>query len=255
MEFSLEDLLQPVGILWLSALLATLVLLWRRQFRWSLMAFTLSAGIWAVTGTPLPARLLADLERPYVGSPRVAPVSDAVVMLGGTHDFSTRSLLPINLGDAVDRAVTAVELVRLGKARALVLGGGYYEYQGVRRPDGELLERWLREWRVPPGPVVLLGACTNTRDEAERTARVAREQGWRRILLVTTASHLRRAEATFRRAGVDVVPVGCDFLGLDALDEPSKLWRLTPDARHEVYFRLWLHEVIGWWWYRLKGWT
>ena len=254
MAFSLEDLLQPVGILWLAAILATPALLWRRQFLGSFVALVLAVGVWAVLGSPLPARLLADLERPYAGSPRIAPVADAVVMLGGTHDYSTRSLLPLNLGDGVDRAVTAVELVRQGKARALILGGGYYEYRGLRRPDAELLARWFQDWRLPTGELVLLGTCTNTRDEAERTARVARERGWRRILLVTTASHLRRAEATFRRVGVDVVPVGCDFFGMDAMDDPSKLYRLTPDARHEAYFRMWLHEVIGWWWYRAKGW-
>lgn len=254
MLHSLENLCQPTGLLWLLLWVGAWVLLRRRQFRWGFLAVLLAVGLWTIGATPLPARLLAELERPYVALARNPPVADAVVMLGGTHDYSPRTLLPMNFGPSVDRVTTALELIRTGKARALVLGGAFYRLHGEERPDSELLEQWMRAWQLPTGELLRLGMCANTRDEAERVAKLARERGWRRVLLVSTAAHLRRGEGTFRRVGLEVVPVGCDFQGLDALDHPDQLWRVIPEAGNLNWFQSWFHEVVGWWWYRLKGW-
>ena len=72
----------------------------------------------------------------------------------------------------------ALELIRLGRAKVLVLGGAYYRYQGQRRPDSELLEVWIRGWGLPTGELIPLGICTSTRDEAERVGELARVRGW-----------------------------------------------------------------------------
>jgi len=250
-----EHLLQPTGLLWITFWAAAVILFRRRQFRWSGVAVALAVVLWVVGATPLPAKLLADLERPYAELARHAPVADAVVMLGGTHDYSPRTLLPMNFGDSVDRVTTALELIRTGKAPVLVLGGAYYRLNGEQRADSELLVGWLRDWQLPTGELIRLGTCADTRDEAARVARIAQERGWRRILLVTTASHLRRAVGTFAKHGLDVVPIGCDFKGLDAMDEPRRLWKVVPEGDKLAWFQTWFHEIGGWWWYRLKGWV
>ncbi len=251
----LENLLQPTGILWLLLWIATIVLFRRRQFRWSATAGALAVALWIIGATPLPAKLLADLERPYVQFARNPPATDAVVMLGGTHDYSPRTLLPMNFGGSVDRVTTALELIRTGRAKALVLGGSYYRLNGESRADSELLTEWMKDWHLPTGELFRLGICANTRDEADRTAALAREHGWRRVLLVTTACHLRRSEGTFRKAGLEIVPIGCDFQGLDALDESARLWRFIPEGTTLGWFQTWFHEVAGWWWYRSRGWV
>jgi uncharacterized SAM-binding protein YcdF (DUF218 family) len=71
---------------------------------------------------------------------------------------------------------------------------------------------------------------------------------------VSSAAHLQRAEATFRHAGVDVVPVGCDFTGLRLL-EGRRRWFLWPRLGHLAAFGEWLHEKLGWWYSRARGWT
>lgn len=255
MTRSLENLLQPIGLLWVLLWLGS-VMLWRRRQRgWSLVVFCLAISLWVCGATPLAAKLLAELERPYARLARNPPLADAVVMLGGTHNYSARTLLPMNFGESVDRVTTALELIRLGRARILVLGGSYYRYQGQRRPDSELLEVWIKAWGLPTGELIQLGMCASTHDEAERTVQIAQARHWRRLLLVTTACHLRRGEATFRKLGLEVVPVGCDFQGLDSLDEPNRLWRVVPEWTQLANLQLWIHEELGWWWYRLKGWV
>lgn len=252
---SLTALAEPIGLLWAGLLLRTAWHLWQRRWqaaRWPALA---ALFLHLIGGTSLPAHLLAHLERPYDPNVRGWPKqADAVVMLGGTHNFTMRSPLRIGVGEASDRILAALELVRTTRAKALVLGGSHYELDGVKRPDAELLADWFRAWRLPTGELHLLGMCANTHDEAQRTVALARTKRWQRVLVVTSGYHLRRAEATFRKAGLEIMPVGAEFLGLDAVGGGHEFsW--VPRGRGFELMEFWVHEQIGWIYYKWKGWV
>jgi uncharacterized SAM-binding protein YcdF (DUF218 family) len=102
-------------------------------------------------------------------------------------------------------------------------------------------------------PVHSLGICADTHDEAEKVAALAAEQKWTRIALVTSASHMTRAKATFEKAGVPVVPVPCNY-NSQQMRQERPYWIKTPDVNGYGYFEGWMHEVIGTWVYRWRGW-
>jgi uncharacterized SAM-binding protein YcdF (DUF218 family) len=99
-----------------------------------------------------------------------------------------------------------------------------------------------------------LGVCKNTHEEALSAAALAKQQGWKRILLVTSAIHMDRALAAFRRTGLEVVPLACDF---DGAASPNSRWRfrLLPSVESAALFKLWLTEEVGFCYYRLRGWV
>jgi uncharacterized SAM-binding protein YcdF (DUF218 family) len=66
-------------------------------------------------------------------------------------------------------------------------------------PEPELYRQWLESWEFDQIRILDLGLCRNTRDEAVRTAELAEEHGWSQLLLVTSASHMKRSEAAFRK--------------------------------------------------------
>jgi uncharacterized SAM-binding protein YcdF (DUF218 family) len=241
-------------LLWVALSLYALVKLARRQWRLAGCPLLAAICIYVVGATSLPWRLAASLERPYAGRELASlAAADAVVMLGGITRPSPHEFFGFHFDAEADRVVTAIELLRQRKGRALVLGGGLDD----RRPnpgEGELLRRWIETWNVPPAPVHVLGICENTRDEAARTRALAEAQGWQRIILVTSAAHMRRAEATFRRAGLDVVPWACDFDALSALPRP---WRdaLLPSVTGFQKLGQYFHEKVGMWVYRWRGWV
>jgi uncharacterized SAM-binding protein YcdF (DUF218 family) len=248
----MSALIDPAAWLWLLLLLLGILFGANRWRRAGLIILAVCICWWGIEVTALPGRLLARLEKPYAGSNRTVPPSaDAVIVLGGWGITSTNEFAGLDLGPAADRLLTGIDLARRGQADALVVGGA--ATTGTLEPiEPELVRRWLARWELSDVPVLGLGPCRSTRDEAVRAATLARERGWTRVLLVTSAWHLERARGAFRAAGLETIPVACDFLGTTSLRRPPKL---VPQAQSMVLLQIWLHEMVGYWYYRARGWV
>jgi uncharacterized SAM-binding protein YcdF (DUF218 family) len=246
----MSALIDPAALLWLLLLLGGLGLLAKRHWKCAVLPLSLCAVWWLAEVTGVPGRLLASLEKPYLGA-EIPVAADAVIVLGGGASFSLHEFAELDFGLAADRILMGAELSRRGIGKVLVLGGSATLKPEVA-PEPKRLRRWLETWEVPQSPMLDLGPCRNTRDEALRAAELAREHGWNRVLLVTSASHMKRSEATFRVVGMEVVPVACDFTGTAAVERGS---RWVPQVQSLVLIQLWLHEVVGMWYYRARGWV
>ena len=73
------------------------------------------------------------------------------------------------------------------------------------------------------------------------------------MLLVTSANHMRRATATFRTVGIEVIPAPCNFMS-SLSHAPTFGWPGVPRAGGFFKAATWLHEKIGWLEYRRRGW-
>jgi uncharacterized SAM-binding protein YcdF (DUF218 family) len=60
---------------------------------------------------------------------------------------------------------------------------------------------------VPDSALVLEDQSRSTEENAEFSARIGRQRGIHRILLVTSSLHMPRASLLFREAGFEVIPV------------------------------------------------
>ena len=251
----LLGLLAPVGLVW-GALIVLTVVLWRRRLRrFAAVAGALVVFITVVGSTGVPGRLLGALERPYAGVKiEDLPAADAVVLLGGGAGGSRYEVGGVHLTAAGDRLVMAAELMRLGKAPVLLIGGNAGTLDGRLILESEIMKGLLTRWGVPADAMIPLGGNADTHDEAIDVRALATERGWRRVLLVTSANHMRRAAATLRQMGIEVTPVPCNFLTSVSTGEvpfsPS-----VPGTDGFVKMGGWLHEKIGWIVYRRRGWV
>lgn len=248
-------LIEPVGFAWACLVLLALLSLRKRQPRLAAGAGALAVFIWVIGATPLPGSLLASLERPWVGVKREAlPEADVVVLLGGFSAPSREEVGRLHFNQSADRAVTALELLRLGKAKTLVVGGSALMVNGEPFAEADLFKGVLTTWQSGGPEIISLGGCKHTRHEAEKVARLAAERGWKRVLLVTSASHLRRATGVFRTTtGLEIVPVPSAFLTSASIITTDST-DLIPRSAGFVKVEAWLHEVIGWRVYRWRGW-
>ena len=247
-------LLAPVGLVW-AALLVLTALLWRRGLRgFAAATGALVVFITIIGSTSVPGKLLGSLERPYAGVKiEDLPAADAVVLLGGGAQASRYEVAGVHLAQAGDRLVMAAELMRLGKAPVLLLGGNVGPLDGRYVVEAEIAKGLLTRWGVPAEAMIPLGGNADTHDEATDVRALATERGWHRVLLVTSANHMRRAAATFRQMGIEVTPVPCNFLtSVGSGDVPFA--PSVPGTDGFVKMGVWLHEEIGWLVYSRRGW-
>ena len=73
----------------------------------------------------------------------------------------------------------------------------------------------------------------------------------KKIILVTSAFHMQRARFQFEQAGFKVIPFRVDY-HTDDTPEVTVLSYL-PNAESLAASETALHEVIGWLFYRVKG--
>jgi uncharacterized SAM-binding protein YcdF (DUF218 family) len=108
-----------------------------------------------------------------------------------------------------DRIVRAWELLRAGRARAVLLSSGLVAPQPGDIPEADRLAAKLVSWGVPPARVVVEASSRNTRENAIECSRIAAAHGWRTLLVVTSAAHAPRALGCFRAVGLepDLLPV------------------------------------------------
>ena len=142
----------------------------------------------------------------------VAPASIAVVLGGGMRGQRSASSAYPDLALAADRVWHAARLYHAGKAPLLLLSGG------VVRPDegaeALAMQIFLRDLGVPDAAMLLEPRSTTTAENAAFSADMLRERGVQRVILVTSALHMRRARAVFEHAGLAVTPAPTDFESL-----------------------------------------
>ena len=257
MDFLLKQLLftlEPIGIVWVSLGFLAVGLWRRRQGRLAIAATGTFLFLTIIGSTPVPDWLLESLERPYAGV-RIEdlPAADAIVMLGGGSEPARYEAFHVHLSPAGDRLIMAHALLRAGKAATLLLGGGGAKVDGRTWLEADGVKEAFAAWGVPPESVIPLAFNRDTHDEALHARAVATARGWNRILLVTSANHMRRAAAVFRRQGFEVIPAPCNFL--TALStSPGPFIFSVPRYDGFVKTAIWLHEQAGWWIYGRRGW-
>jgi uncharacterized SAM-binding protein YcdF (DUF218 family) len=168
---------------------------------------------------------------------------DAVIVLSAAVNPDTTIS-----SEALDRLVSAIELVNRGRAPVLVTTSKWETFPAgavtsetdqdrIVRLTGTVAER------------IRLDAGQSTRDEALSAARVLIPRGIRRIALVTSPMATRRACAAFERVGFVVECVAARMRGAGTLPLSG-----VPADRFAV-FGDWVYEIAAMAEYRARGWV
>ena len=226
-------------------LLTTGTLGWKRSLasRWLCLAalffsviFSSSAGARA---------LVWALENRYPDNGiESLPRAQAIVVLGGAYHAPGNSVNP------TDRLLYALQLYRAGRAPIVMCAGGGVPGQVV---EAELMSRLLQKWGVPPAAILTEGRSLSTRENALFSSPVLKARGIRQILLVTSALHMPRAAAVFRKVGFEVIPAPTDFR--KPWEPGGRLFGWLPNAYDLTWSDQALREWGGLLAYRLRGWV
>lgn len=215
---------------------------WRRG-RWRERALSLALlfAYLALTNEWLASAVTARLERDYMAiDPFDSGTFDAVVVLGGGTGLTPRG--GPELGNAGDRLALAAELYHAGVTRTLVTSGASIAGLDVARDLSRETETVWRRLGVPEEAIVRVQGPRNTAEEAEAYRKLIAARGWRRVGLVTSGTHMRRALLQTRRQGLDLVPLPADLRGRSPQLSPAAM---VPDAQAFLTMQMGLWEVLG----------
>ena len=219
MAYWLSKLL-PLALLPLGFSLILLVVGLVGRWRWPLI--TAALLLWVLSLGLVSQSLWRWLEAPWQRrSAMEAPQADAIVVLsGGRHPAPG----PARLSEwhDPDRFLAGLDLFRAGKAPRLLFTGGASPFRPGQRPEGEHYLQEAALLGVPASAMASTPPVLNTADEAVAIRQLlpARPS---RVLLVTSAFHMLRAQRLFERQGMQVLPFPVDFQARGRWAGP--LWR------------------------------
>jgi uncharacterized SAM-binding protein YcdF (DUF218 family) len=245
------DLLRPFPILVLLIGLGLVVVWWRhRPARRLLLLVIVPFALLVLLAVPAVAyRLRGGLEWQYPALAERPDDADAIVVLGSGAVAADGPRVSADLDKSgLDRCLRAAEVYHEGKPCPVVVSGG--QVDPGQPASAEAMRDVLIRLGVAAEDVVLEDRSRSTFGNAAECARLLRERGLHRVVLITDATHLPRAVGCFRKQGVDVVPCGCQYR---ATPHSGNRYGFVPSANAEVDSQRSCHEWLGLAWYWLTG--
>ena len=184
-----------------------------------------------VVGVPLESEFLVDGKVPLVES---FPEADAIVLLGGSMGIETNLSSYAEMWSGADRVWQAARLYKAGKAPKVITTSGMVV---------ETTFPLLRDLGVPDEVLMKVDDARNTEEEAKSIGKI----GVRRILLVTSAWHAKRARLMFKKyaPSVEVVCAPADFENSIVAARPFSISDFLPDPGAFMDNSVALHEWVG----------
>jgi uncharacterized SAM-binding protein YcdF (DUF218 family) len=217
------------------------------RLTWAALAVLLLQG-WE----PLPDAFLRQLEsKHHTPTPGTSLQPFAgVVVLGGALEsaYVWQGHGQPALNEAAERMTTAVALLKQQSHLRLLFTGGEGELFAGDLTEADRAKIFFDQMGLDPQRVTYESASHTTYENAVLTARLPGVNPGQPWLLVTSASHMPRAMATFVKAGWNVTPYPVDYR--TGQHTPWTQYSLAEGARK---WHMLLHEWVGLLAYRLAG--
>jgi uncharacterized SAM-binding protein YcdF (DUF218 family) len=194
-------------------------------------------------------KMIAYLESDYeLNRPSEIDTANAIVVLSGmVKTIKTKDSLDYEWSEAVDRFFAGIDLFNLDKAPTLIFTGGKLPWS-IGLPEGEFLREKAIKLGIPKKDILLTENVENTDQEAKAIKKLLSLDD-PKVILVTSAFHMPRAQLVFEAAGINVTPFPVDFLiGTGKIT----LMSFIPSASSFASTNFFVREIIGRTYYNLK---
>ena len=176
-----------------------------------------------------------------------APEADAIVLLGGGMKTNTNDCLYAEMWSGADRVWHTARLYKAGKAPIIIPTGS-----GERESSLPL----LLDFGIPESAVIVEDQARNTEENAKFVEAILATKGaknTKRVLLVTSAWHMRRSLLMYRKyaPSLEIIPAAADYEATTMAEPGFHFKDIWADAGMLASNAAMLKEFIGYWGYRL----
>lgn len=193
-------------------------------------------------------KFIAYLEKDYQPI-EIADVEnvDAIVVLSGMiRVIGDEENLKYEFTDSVDRFFAGLDLFNNNKSPILILTRGKMPWSlGIA--EGEYLKEIAIKYGVSEENIILTDEVQNTDQEAKAIKKILTENA--KIILVTSAFHMPRAEKVFKAANINLIPFPVDFQNSKS---KTTMMDFIPSAGSLFDTSHFVREMIGRLYYNLK---
>ncbi|MDA3892284.1 MAG: YdcF family protein [Salinivirgaceae bacterium] len=194
--------------------------------------------------------VLYKWENKGVSYEELKPCYDYGIVLSGMlwYDSETQRT---NFSNSADRIWQAVHLYHEGKIEKILITGGAASFFEKDTIESVLLKNFLIDIGIPEEHVITEERARNTYENAIFTAELLKTETYNNLLLITSASHMRRSKKCFKKAGLvcDVYPVdhysGARRYNFEHL--------FVPNTQTLFNWNAFIHEIFGMISYKLAG--
>ena len=198
--------------------------------------------------SPTADLLLTPLESKYTPlNPGRLPRTGTLVVLSG--GASATDYLPVSsrlTQSSTKRLLEAVRLYYLMDRPKIVISGGSGNPL-VQVTESALMRELLLDLGIPGKRIVIEGKSRNTFENAKAIQQLRLTPP---IVLITSASHMERADKVFRTLGMHSLPAPCDFKARWSANDPL---RFFPSEEALTISTEGMYEYLNTWWYDLTG--
>lgn len=200
--------LVPPGIFVLLLVLSGFVFWRRKKRRAARLHIILGILLWLVTIVPVSDFMLRGLESGFKIPEN--PKGDVLILLGGGVYEEAADLTGIGSpsNEMLARIITAVRLQKLLDIPVIVSGGKVFE---DRQAEAPIVKRILVDLGVRDNMVILEDRSRDTIENARYSSDIFKKAGYKKPILVTSAFHMKRSVMSFKKVGLEVLPVPAGF--------------------------------------------
>jgi uncharacterized SAM-binding protein YcdF (DUF218 family) len=253
MSALLNDFFSISGIV--ICVLVSALWLWKRPSSYGARRFLLVTAL-ATTGTSIfvvpygVSRLLTHGYHQFSASD-VAPGRTVLVILGSGNEYVAGWSDHVTVTNPVEmeRILEAHRVFQLISPAWIISSGGPPDASDPADSSSTVMRSELIRLGVPPERILLESASRNTYDEATLIAPMLRTLVAERLVLVTSATHMRRSLGAFRAVGWDAVPA----VAPDHERPRGWLWWVLPSPLGLEWSAKVMHELAGIPYYWARG--
>ena len=139
--------------------------------------------------------------------------SDGIVVLSSSRHLPPGKTKIVEWYDP-DRFFAGINLYKANKSKRLIFTGGIHPFASDLPPEGDINIIEAISMGVPKKDLFTTYPVTNTYQEAKAIKKLLNYEinsTQKRIILVTSAFHMKRAKKIFEREGITVLPYPVDF--------------------------------------------
>ena len=243
--------LDPLNLLIISFILFTFISVRAKKNRFrSTLWFTL---FWLVLlYKPIPEFLVKNLEDPFVYKEDTFLEKDGIIVLGGGTGSGkvAKDRNDYTLGEGSERVFKGLEFIKKKPEGIIIFTGfsGNLFHKGLS--EAEIIEKLIKALDVDPTNIIFERRSRNTLENSAYTKTIIKDLQIKNWGIVTSASHMKRAIATFNYQSSEI---SFDPIPVDFQTKNSIYWGPGSMQSSLNFWRIYIHETIGYWIYKLMG--